>query len=110
MRVAVNMDRFNDSGLRVVSEAVPTVSVHLGEYGALLAISLPSGSILLAMPISSINPLAPPALQIKGKPDHYEDNRSGIRKIVNALRPACKSKHLPEAVKLMKAAIGQLSK
>lgn len=110
MRVQVNLDRFNESGLAKISERVSATGGSFGEYGPLLVIDLPSGSTLLAMPISSINPLAPPEIRIKGKPHHAETNKSGYRRIVNVLRPACKSKHLPEAVKMIKAAINAISR
>jgi len=109
MEVSVNMKLLNERAVSKISEKVAAIGVHLSHPYELMAIRMPSGSVLVAETISSLNPLAPPSLQIRGKDNHSEDNRSTAKKIVKKLTPACKSKHLPEAVKMMKAAINQLS-
>lgn len=110
MQVSINMDRLNEKAFFKIAETLKVKWHRDGKRGNLMQVLLPSGSLLVAWPISSINPLAPPELFIKNKSMYSEDNRKGVRRIVNVLRPACKSKHLPEAVRLLKTAINSLSK
>lgn len=109
MHVDVNMDKINEFGLGVIANAVDAKAARLCKH-EIMAVKLPSGAVLIATPISSINPLAAPDFEIRGKPKYCETNKSGHRRIVNVLRPACKSKHLPEAVKMLQAAINAISK
>lgn len=110
MKIDVNLSRLNELAVTDIGKAVKTTSSWGEKYGPILTVRLPSGSTLIALPCSSINHLAPPYLSIKGKPDHRITNQTTARKIANALRPACKSKHLLEAVKIMKTAINIISR
>ncbi len=110
MRVEVNMDRINEIGLARIQEAGPAAAAYWSSDGALMRVKLKSGSILLAAPCSSINRLAPPTIWISGRRDLEINNRRRSDTIVRRLRPSCRSKYLLGAVKMMKAAIEQISK
>ncbi len=111
MHVDVNLHMVNEAGVSLIAKAVSAKGAYfVNSEDTLMAVKLPSGSVLIASPISTINPLAPPVLFIRGKSNHRMDNRRADWQIIRALRPACKSKYLPEAVKMMKSAIDAISK
>lgn len=109
MEILINLKRINEDGVRKITEVVNARGVWFESESNIMSIKLKSGSELLATPISSLNHLSPPELWIRGKPQHDEINTSSVSKIVKSLQPACRSKELPAAVKLMKRAIDQIS-
>jgi len=109
MKVHVNLDHFIDLAVTDIGKQVPAVGDHFGDW-ELMAVPMRSGSVLVAARISSINHRAPPTVYIRGKSKHRVNNQEKPFIIVRRLRPACKSKDLPEAVRLLKAALRVVSK
>jgi hypothetical protein len=106
--MSINLTTLNEKALaKIASAGIDTDTVY--DKAWLMGIRLANGQMVAAYPISTLNPLAPPAIYITDKECvSGVDNRQPPSKIARSLKKWCKDDGLIGAIKLLKKAIKAL--